>query len=99
MFTEMLVLVALPLLLAVAAGWDIASFTIPNFLNVALIAVFAVFALTAGLSFSAIGWHLLAGIAALAVSAFASELTTPIMVTPSAFAHWQRMSPTPPAAA
>ena len=67
MFTEMLVLVALPLLLAVAAGWDIASFTIPNFVNLALAAVFAVFALSAGLSFSAIGWHLVAGIAALAV--------------------------------
>jgi len=67
MFAEILVLVALPLLLAAAAGWDIASFTIPNFLNLALIAVFAVFAFSAGLSFSAIGWHLLAGIAALAI--------------------------------
>jgi len=66
MFTEMLVLVALPLLLAVAAGWDIASFTIPNFLNLALVAVFAVFAIAAGLSVSAVGWHLLAGLAALA---------------------------------
>ena len=67
MFAEILVLVALPLLLAAAAGWDIASFTIPNFLNLALIAVFAVFAFSAGLSFSAIGWHLLAGLAALAI--------------------------------
>ena len=67
MLTEMLVLVVLPLLLALAAGWDIASFTIPNFLNLALIAVFAVFAFTAGLSLSAIGWHLLAGLAGLAV--------------------------------
>jgi prepilin peptidase CpaA len=67
MLTEMLVLVALPLLLAVAAGWDIASFTIPNFLNLALIGVFAIFALSAGLTFSVIGWHLLAGIAALGV--------------------------------
>jgi len=67
MFTEILVLVALPLLLTAAAGWDIASFTIPNFLNLALIAVFAVFAFSVGLSFSVIGWHLLAGIAALAI--------------------------------
>jgi len=67
MFAEILVLVALPLLLAVAAGWDIASFTIPNFLNLALLAAFAVFAFAAGLSFSVIGWHLLAGIAALAI--------------------------------
>lgn len=67
MFAEILVLVALPLLLAAAAGWDIASFTIPNFLNLALIAVFAIFAFAAGLSFSTIGWHLLAGSIALAV--------------------------------
>jgi len=65
MFAEILVLVALPLLLAAAASWDVASFTIPNFLNLALIAVFAVFAIAAGLSFSAIGWHLLAGAIAL----------------------------------
>jgi len=67
MFAEILVLVALPLLLAAAAGWDIASFTIPNFLNVALLAVFAAFSVVAGLSFSAIGWHLLAGVIALAI--------------------------------
>ena len=67
MFTEILVLVALPLLLASAAGWDVASFTIPNSLNLALLAVFAVCAVSAGLSFSVIGWHLLAGIIALAI--------------------------------
>ena len=67
MFAEVLVLVALPLLLAAAAGWDIASFTIPNFLNLMLMAAFAAFALTAGLSFSVIGWHLLGGIIALAI--------------------------------
>ncbi|HEX4636468.1 MAG TPA: prepilin peptidase [Rhizomicrobium sp.] len=67
MLSEILVLVALPLLLAAAAGWDVASFTIPNFLNLALMAVFAVFALSAGLSFSTVGWHLLAGIIALAI--------------------------------
>jgi prepilin peptidase CpaA len=44
-----------------------ASFTIPNFLNLALLAVFAAFAVTAGLSFSVIGWHLLAGVIALAI--------------------------------
>ena len=33
MIAEVLVLFALPLLLAVAAGWDLASFTIPNFLS------------------------------------------------------------------
>jgi len=65
MIAEILVIVALPLLLAVAAGWDLASFTIPNFLSVALLAVFAAFALAAGLSFSTIGWHMLAGLLGL----------------------------------
>ena len=67
MFAEILVLVALPLLLAVAAGWDMASFTIPNFVNLALLAAFAAFAVVAGLSFPVIGWHLLAGVIALAI--------------------------------
>lgn len=67
MFAEILVLIALPLLLAAAAGWDMASFTIPNFLNLALMAAFAVFAFSAGLSFSTIGWHLIAGAGALAI--------------------------------
>ena len=67
MFAEMLVLIALPLLLTAAAGWDIASFTIPNFLTLALLAVFAVFAVAAGLSPAAIGWHLAAGFAGLCI--------------------------------
>jgi hypothetical protein len=36
---------------------------------------------------------------AFAISAFASVETVPIMVTPSARAHWQAIRPTPPAAA
>jgi len=67
MSAEILVLVALPLILAAAAGWDIASFTIPNFLNLALIVAFAAFAFVAGLSLSIIGWHLLAAVIALAI--------------------------------
>jgi prepilin peptidase CpaA len=67
MVAEVLVIVALPLLLAVAAGWDLASFTIPNFLNLALPAVFALFAIAVGLTWPAIGWHLLAGLLGLFV--------------------------------
>ena len=67
MIAEILVIVALPLLLAAAAGWDLASFTIPNFLSLALLAVFAVFALAAPLGFSAIGWHLAAGLVGLLI--------------------------------
>jgi len=65
MFAEILVLGALPLLLVAAAGWDIASFTIPNFVTLALMAVFAVFAIAAGLSAADIGWHVLAGFVGL----------------------------------
>jgi prepilin peptidase CpaA len=61
MVAEVLVLFVLPLLLAIAAGWDIASFTIPNFLPAALLALFAIFAVAAGLPLPAIGFHLLAG--------------------------------------
>jgi prepilin peptidase CpaA len=67
MLAEILVVVALPLLLVVAAGWDIASFTIPNFLTLALLGAFAVFAVAAGLTFTAIGWHLLAGLLGLTI--------------------------------
>ena len=36
---------------------------------------------------------------ARAIAAFSSDPTVPITVAPSAFSHWQAMSPTPPAAA
>src|ERR1700742_3172824 len=62
MLAEVLVLVALPLLVAAAAGWDLASFTIPNFLQALLIGGVAVFAIAVHLSASAIGLHLLAGL-------------------------------------
>jgi len=67
MFAEILVLVALPLLLTAAAGWDVASFTIPNFLTLALLGAFAAFAIAAGLSLPTIGWHVLAGFVGLFV--------------------------------
>jgi len=67
MLAEVLVLVALPLLLATAGAYDLASFTIPNFLQVALLAAFAVFALALHLGASVIGFHLLAGLIGLAL--------------------------------
>ncbi len=67
MIAEVFVLVVLPVLLAVAAGWDIASFTIPNFLTLTLTAAFAVFALAAGLPLPQVGLHLLAGLLGLFV--------------------------------
>jgi prepilin peptidase CpaA len=65
MIAEFLVLVLLPALLLAAAGWDLASYTIPNFLPGLLVLFFAAFALAAHLTAPAIGTHLLAALAAL----------------------------------
>ncbi len=66
MLVAFLPLVPLIALLLLAAGWDVASFTIPNFIQIGLILAFAGFVLVSGVSASAIGWHLLAGLAGLA---------------------------------
>jgi prepilin peptidase CpaA len=57
----LLVIAVLPALLALSAAWDMASFTIPNRLQLLLVAAFGIFALTAGFSLSQLGLHLLAG--------------------------------------
>jgi prepilin peptidase CpaA len=60
MVQEFLVLVLVPAVLIAAAGWDLASFTIPNFLQAVLLAGFAIFAFSTGMPLAALGWHLLA---------------------------------------
>jgi prepilin peptidase CpaA len=65
--SEFLILGALPALLLAAAGWDLASYTIPNFLQVALFGAFLIFALTAGMTPTTIIWHFLAGGMGLAI--------------------------------
>ncbi|MBV9043655.1 MAG: prepilin peptidase [Alphaproteobacteria bacterium] len=67
MAAELLVLIVLPALLALAAGWDLASFTIPNFLQIALIGAFLVFVVATGMPAAAIGGHLLAAFLGLVV--------------------------------
>jgi|SRR5476649_2698665 len=67
MAAEVLVLVVFPLLLVLAAGWDIASFTIPNFLQVAFVASFVVFVAAAGMPPAIIASHLFAGFLGLAI--------------------------------
>jgi prepilin peptidase CpaA len=57
----LLVMVVLPSLLALAAGWDIASYMIPNRIQFVLIAAFGIFVATAGVSETQLGAHLLAG--------------------------------------
>jgi prepilin peptidase CpaA len=64
---ELFVLAIFPLLLAIAAGCDLASFTIPNAIPVALIAAFVVFAIAAHLSFNQAGSHLIGGAMGLIV--------------------------------
>lgn len=61
MIAQFLILVVFPALLLAAAGWDLASFTIPNFIPAALAALFVVLAVASGLTLAAIGLHLLAG--------------------------------------
>ena len=61
----MLVLVPFVVLLLVAAGWDLASYTIPNFISAATLVAFALFALSAGLTLGALEGHLLAGMIGL----------------------------------
>src|SRR5690242_3934485 len=67
MTAELLVLIVLPALLLAAAGWDLASFTIPNFLQLALVGAFAVFVFASGMAPALIGSHLLAGFLGLVV--------------------------------
>lgn len=67
MIAQTLVLFVMPAFLALSAGWDIASYTIPNFLSLALLALFAVFAATSGMAPGEIGTHALAGLVGLAI--------------------------------
>ncbi|MBV8977896.1 MAG: prepilin peptidase [Alphaproteobacteria bacterium] len=66
MIAEMLLLVAVPALLALAAGWDVASFTIPNAIPLALLAAFAMFVFAVPLAPATAGLHLGAGAVGLA---------------------------------
>jgi prepilin peptidase CpaA len=66
----LLLLFVVPALLAIAAGWDLASFTIPNFLSLMLILSFALFAVSTHMTLDAASWHMLAGIIGL-VAGFA----------------------------
>ena len=61
MIAEILILGAFPVLLLIAACWDIASFTIPNFIQAALIALFLFFVVATAMPPALFGGHLLAG--------------------------------------
>lgn len=70
MISQFLVLAVFPALLLLAAGWDLASFTIPNAIPAALAAAFVVLAIVAGMPVAMLGWHALAGFVGL-VAGFA----------------------------
>jgi prepilin peptidase CpaA len=65
--SEILVLGVLPVIFLAAAGWDLASYTIPNFLPGALLAAFFVFVLTSGMGLGTMGLHFAAGMIGLSI--------------------------------
>jgi prepilin peptidase CpaA len=65
MIAEFFLILLLPAALIAAAGWDIATYTIPNLIQLVLLGGFLVFALVVGMTFTAFGGHLLAGILGL----------------------------------
>lgn len=67
MTSEMFFLIAVSAILVAAAGWDLATYTIPNFLPLALLGVFVVFIVVTRMHAPAIGIHALAGLAGLAL--------------------------------
>jgi prepilin peptidase CpaA len=62
-----LIMIVLPALLIAAAAWDLASFTIPNAIQVALLAGFAVFIFASHMSPAVFSGHLLAGFLGLVI--------------------------------
>ncbi len=65
MTTQLLIFAPFVLLLVLAAGWDLASYTIPNFISAILLVAFAVMAVTAGYDAASYETHALAVLLAL----------------------------------
>jgi prepilin peptidase CpaA len=65
MLNSVLILAPFVLLLVVAAGWDLASYTIPNFIPAMLLVAFVPFAAMSGYSFGEYQSHFLAATIAL----------------------------------
>jgi prepilin peptidase CpaA len=65
MLAQFLLLALLPGLLVAAACWDVASFTIPNFIQIGLLAVFALLVFALHMTAGVFGAHLLAGLIGL----------------------------------
>ncbi len=67
MTIPLLLLTPLIICLLVAALWDLASYTIPNPIQLALIISFATFAFAISMSWEMLGWHMLAGMLGLSI--------------------------------
>jgi prepilin peptidase CpaA len=67
LIAEIFILAVFPVLLAFAAGWDIASFTIPNTIPLCLLGTFVIFLLASHMSVGAAGGHLVGGVVGLVV--------------------------------
>jgi len=65
LWTAALLALVLPALVIVAAVKDVTSYTIPNWISLALVAAFIPAALAAGLPLSQVGLHLAVGLGAL----------------------------------
>ncbi len=65
MFAHLIIFAPLVFLLLLAAGWDLASYTIPNFIPLVVLLGFGVFALAAGYSAGQYEMHALAALIAL----------------------------------
>jgi prepilin peptidase CpaA len=61
MIAQLLILVLVPALLALAAGWDLTSFTIPNSLSLSLVLAFALFAVVVHMAPGTAGLHAACG--------------------------------------
>lgn len=61
------VLVVFPIAMAYAAASDLTTMTIPNWLCLSLLAAFGLGAASTGLGWTAVAWHLAAGLTVLAV--------------------------------
>ncbi len=67
MITIGLITIVVPVLLIAAAAWDLASFTIPNLIQILLVAGFALFVASGALGPAEFGTHLLAGFLGLVI--------------------------------
>lgn len=65
--TALLVFAPLIILLGTAAGWDLATYTIPNLISILIVAGFALFAISTGLTAAVLVSHVFAALIALVI--------------------------------